>query len=493
MSTSIISIGGGSNATANANGLIPVASKFSAAINVNIQTYVDSALTAPIVASQTALINNDVATGVAYGYETNGDLSDTTSGSAGQSYNASVGGTGVYEITNTDSAGGVVAAAPIGNPYTVTGGSTSFVAQEGGSYTVKGAAATTFALLGAYSNVSYSVVDPAAGVIYAAGGANTININYDSSGAENAETVYSAGHDSINLTGLGNDFVSAEGSADDLVTILEGSSTVTADGNATVQVTFAEHAGGNLDFINNSTASQTVFSGAYTAAGGASVFAPNSVTAFGGAGGGYYVGGLAGNNSLVGGTGDAILQGGGTGDFLEVTGGDTGSGNVIFSGNGVETIIATAATNNNAIQLGGPYTGKGTVTTSGSASSDGSGYQSFVIGNVAGETITGSSVKGAYNFYDIIGDSTTGGSTFTITDFTAYNATTVAGSEIFLVDGSLGKAGDASVQTVTSSAVSPGSALIVLTDGTQITLKGVSASSVTVHAAQGTVAGSIII
>jgi hypothetical protein len=448
MSTTIISIGGGYNAT---NSLVPVASKFSTSISGAIQAYVNTNISGPVEASTLNLEDNEVVT-----------PQDFKFGSASA---------GVYEITNTDSSGNVFVGPPQGNPYTVTGGSTAFVAQEGGNYSVTGAPSTTFALIGAYSNVDYTVTNPDAGSIYAAGGSNVININYNSgvAGPQNAETVYSAGNDTINLNGLGFDSVIAESGSDDLVQILSGTATVTADGNATVAVTFAEHAGGNLDFINNSTTSQTVFSGAYTQQGGGSVFAPNSVTAFGGAGGGYFVGGLAGNNSLIGGSGVVTLQGGGAGDVLSVTGGG-GSQNVLFSGNGTETLVASSTTGSNLLQLGGPYTGKGDVTTSGSASALGSGFQTFFIGNVANETITGSAIA-QQNIYDVIGDSTAGGGSFTVTDFGTF-----PNSVMYLVGADGLEAGDASVSVIGSNL--GGSAQILLTDGTTITLKGVQAANV---------------
>jgi len=488
MSTTIISIGGGYNAQSNS--LVPVASKFNAAISTNlIQAYVNSTITPPITASTTGLINNDVATGTAYGYSTDGVDTDTTAGAASQSFNASVGGAGIYEITNTDSSGGVVAGPPIGNPYTVTGGSTSFIAQEGGDYTVRGASATKFVLLGAYSNVHYSVIDPDAGSIFAAGGSNLINLDYDGQGATNAETVYSAGHDYINAFGAGNDVVSVESGADDTVAIFSGVTTVTADGNATVSVIFLEQAGGNLDFINNSTTAQTVFSGAYTTSGGANVYAPNSVTAFGGLGGGFYAGGKSGNNSLVGGSGDVTLLGGGSNDFLSASGGASGT-NVLEAGNGIESLFAGSGTATNSFDLGVPNAGQ-SVTVQGIASSDGSGTQFFIIGNANGETITGSTASGAYNYYAVIGDSTTGASNFTITDFGSSTG------EIFLTDSSDFYAGNASVSQVVSDPFSVGnspggsSTQIQLTDGTVITLKGVAIGNVSYTNPNGTTAGSI--
>src|SRR5208337_3152655 len=94
-----------------------------------------------------------------------------------------------------------------------------------------------------------------------------------------------------------------------------------------------------LDFINNSTQAQTVFSAAYGV---------NSVTVNAGAGGGLYVGGRAGNNSLVGGTGAVTQQGGGTGDILI----GKGASSHLIGGTGIETMIGANGSGNNVFQIG---------------------------------------------------------------------------------------------------------------------------------------------
>jgi hypothetical protein len=390
------------------------------------------------------------------------------------------------ELTNTDSIGNVSAGIVTTGIYVAKPLSQDLILEAPGTCTVRGAAATAFALIGADSNVHYSVVDPDAGSIDAAGGSNLINIDYDGQGTTNNETINSAGHDYLNLYGAGQDVVNVESGADDTVAMFAGVSTVTAGGNATVSVIFLEQAGGNLDFINNATTAQTVFSGAYTQSGGANVYAPNAVTAFGGAGGGFYAGGKSGSNSLVGGAGDVTLLGAGGSDFLSASGGS----NVLEAGNGLESLLAGAGTSQNSIEMGVPNAGQ-SVVASGIASSDGAGTQYFIIGNTVGETITGSTVAGAFNYYAVVCDSTTGGSTFTITDFGSSNGT------IYLTDSSDFYAGNAVIAAIAPDPFSLGNApagnttLIQLTDGTVITLQGVTPSLVGYTNPSGTTAASI--
>jgi hypothetical protein len=221
-----------------------------------------------------------------------------------------------------------------------------------------------------------------------------------------------------------------------------------------------------------------VYSGSYTTSGGGSVFAPNSVTVNAGAGGGFYVGGRAGNNSLIGGSGAVTLQGGGSGDTLV----GNGASNDLYGGTGLETLIGSSTSGDNIFQIGLNYVGIGQVTASGVVSTSGSGLQSFIIGNTNGETITGSTATGSYNLYDIVGSDsgslTTGGSTLTITNFGS-------NSVIFLTDATLGNTSDTSIYTIASAIGPKAGTDIVLNDGTTILLKGVSASDVYSTTLQG--------
>jgi hypothetical protein len=454
-----ISIIGGYTGTSA--GSVPVDIGFDSAVGALLQRYFNAISTA-ITASpaQFNLDDFDIATGHDYHLET-------------------IAAAGLAEFTNIDTAGSPSSGMVTTGLYSIAASSVAMVAQAPASYSLTGSPATNLALLGSTANIDYNVTSPTlhGASIFGGGGSNSININGTAS-----VNIFSAGADSLYLNGLGDDHVTAYSGADDLVTILEGSATVTALGNATVGVTFDEHAGANLDFINNATTPQTVFSGAYTAPGGGSVFAPNSVTAFGGAGGGYFVGGLAGQNSLVGGAGAVTLQAGGPQDFLEAT----GASNVFFSGNGTETLDATSTTGANLFQLGGPYTGKGTVTTSGSTFTSGAGNQVFFIANVQSETITGSQSlsNGAQNVYDVIGDSTAGGGSFTITDFTAFPS-----SVLYLTGFDGAEASDASISVIGAEIGNPGTTQILLSDGTVMTLRGVAPAAVqTINASAGIVA-----
>jgi len=249
---------------------------------------------------------------------------------------------------------------------------------------------------------------------------------------------------------------------------------VSATGSSQVNVQFNVNAGGNVDFINNSSNAASIFTGSY----GPGLFAPNSITVFGGAGGGIYVGGRAGNNSLIGGSGLTTLIGGGSNDVISVTASVNGGTNEMYTGQGIESLFGGTGSGQNAFNIGLFDFGVGNVTAAGIASSDGSGNQSFDIGNTNGETITGSSAAGATNFFDIVGDSTTGGGNLTINDFNSAN------SAIYLVDATTQAPGDASI---TGIGTQFGSTDILLSDGTQITLKNYTGALTTTTGSTGTV------
>ena len=277
------------------------------------------------------------------------------------------------EFTNTDQ-NGKVTGSSVSGAYKVSTGVTDLVVQAPGDVTLTGNGTTKFALFGADSNVTYNQTGGGSSSIFAAGGSDSIYV----SAAKVNDTVYSAGNDTITFNGVGGkELVNAEGNA--TTTVFIGGSdaaTVTASDNAKVGVFFTQGSSGTLDFINNSTQAQTVFSAAYGI---------NSVTVNAGAGGGLYVGGRAGNNSLVGGTGAVTLQGGGTGDVLI----GNGASNHLIGGTGIETLIGANGSGNNVFQIGLDFVGAGHVTASGIASTNGSGLQSFIIGKTSGETSHG--------------------------------------------------------------------------------------------------------
>jgi autotransporter passenger strand-loop-strand repeat protein len=299
--------------------------------------------------------------------------------------------------------------------------------------------------------------------IIASGGIETADVV-----SGGAEYVSSGGFVGSANVDAGSLVVSAGGQADilavtaGLASIASGQSevlvqnddvaTVAAAGNALTTVTFNQSvSGGSLDFINNSTAAQTVFYGDQ-----------GSVTAFGGAGGGFYVGGSAGNNVLTGGSGAVTLIGGGNGDVLAANS-NTGL-NALYAGNGTETLTASAASGENQFDLG--------PNSNGVISTAGAGLQGFFLNSTGGTTtITGSQTQGAFNLYEFLGDATAGGGAYTLTDFSPAN------SAIFLLNGTASGPSDATVSTITGAT---GGTFIGLSDGTQITLLGVAAASVQV-------------
>jgi len=310
---------------------------------------------------------------------------------------ASLPGTGSFEEFTNVNSGGSVTGASISGPasYSVTGGITDLLVQAPGNDTLRGVGTTTTAIFGANSNVDYTVSNPTAGTIYLAGGANSVSLGYDpfSSGAANAETIYSAGKDTINLYGAGTDYVSVYGRA--RIEDFSANAYITAEGSATANLFWdSAAAGGTLHFINTSSVPATIHIGSFNG-----VSAPSRVTVEGGAAGGTYVGGSAGGNSLVGGSGIVNLQGAGDGDFLESSGSATGSTNFLYAGAGNETLVGTAMSANNLFQVGLNQPGQlNAPQASGVVSTMGSGAQTYIFGNVSGgETVYGSTVASATN------------------------------------------------------------------------------------------------
>ncbi|OYV41129.1 MAG: hypothetical protein B7Z81_01335, partial [Acidocella sp. 20-61-6] len=434
--TEQLTISGGTSSTT----LIPVPSNAPSVVNTLIQSYLN-ALQSSVSGGSIGIQNYNINTGQNY----------TTSGSSSGTF---------LEVTNTDSAGNVSNSATTGS-FSVPVNTVGLVVQAPGTFSVTGSASTTTAIFGANSNVNYSV-NNGQGTIVASGGANNIN----ATGVNSNVSVASAGNDTVTFNGTsGADTVAAAGNATTAVFVGgSNNATVVASDSAQAHVVFLQNSGGNLNFVNQSGAAQTVYSGSYTLPGGGTAFAPNSITVDGGTGGGFYVGGRAGNNSLTGGAGVVTLQGGGTGDVL-VANASTGSANQLFGGTGLETLIGSSTSGSNVFQLGLLNVGIGDVTASGVASTDGSGTQSFILGNTNGETLTGSSAAGAFNIYSVVGDSTTGGGNFTITDFNPSN------SALFLENSALNGAGDASIQAIGSNLA--GSAQVLLSDGTTITFNGI--------------------
>jgi hypothetical protein len=351
--------------------------------------------------------------------------------------------------------------------FTVNASANTVIVSASGDETIQGNGVTNVAIFGATSNVTYSDMNggsaTAADSIFAAGGNDSIT-TFSTTNTGSSYQIFSAGNDTINLKNQGTDSVIATGTAHTNVLISQGEATVTATDNSFVRVN--ETGSGTLDFINNSSNAATVLSSSNT--DGAAL---NAVTAFGGAGGGFYAGGLAGNNSLVGGTGTVTLQGAGNNDFLEAN--SSIGTNLLMAGAGTETLLASSASGSNTFQVGlSPDSANGAIVSNGVVSTEGNGIQTFMLGSSDSTTLTGSSAAGALNLYDFVRDSATeanGPSNFTITNFSANSA-------IFITDSTPG-AGAVSIVAI-GNQLGGGGAEILLSDKTTISLTGVSAKSI---------------
>jgi hypothetical protein len=443
MSGAVLTIGGGVFSESGVVAVplwVPGGTTAPGSLGNILETYLDN-IAASIAAGQMSIVNDDVATNTLYSY-----------------YPPASGGY-FGEFTNTDSTGSA-SSNTVNGSYTVAPGITDLTVQAPGNLTIAGVGTTSVALFGAYSNVDYSVTDPVPGFIYAGGGADSITLY--STATQNAESIYSAGTDTINLFGYGNDYVTVGPSANDVIQIEGANAHVTATGAATVALYWDNaNAGGTLDFVNNSSTAATIYTSTF--ANGQT--APTHVTAYGGAGGGFFVGGQAGYNSLVGGSGVVTLMGGGSGDYLYA---DSNEGqNELFGGSGDETLVASANTVDNMFQVGLQYAGLATgPAANGVISTAGSGVQTFFLGNSDGETIYGSQ-NAQVNSYNIISDDTAGGGIYNIYNFGS-------NSFIQLINGTDTGAGDASISAIQADPTYSSSTDIFLSDGTLVRLHGVS-------------------
>ncbi|HEY1856441.1 hypothetical protein [Acidocella sp.] len=218
---------------------------------------------------------------------------------------------------------------------------------------------------------------------------------------------------------------------------------------------FTRGAGGTLTFINHSADAATVYAGHHGAG--------SAVSAFGG----------AGNSYSVGGNGAVTLQGSATHDYLDAS--SSIATNVLIAGTGLETLVASSTMGANTFELGLPPTGSQHAPIADAVvSTSGSGLQTFMLGSSSSSTLTGSNAAGATNLYDFMRDSATesnGGAHYTITDFNAANST------IFITD-STTAAGSVHLDSIAKSG---GGAEILLSDGSTITLKGVDPQSLVAH------------
>jgi hypothetical protein len=280
-------------------------------------------------------------------------------------------------------------------------------------------------------------------------------------------TVVSNGTNDLIETYAGSDYVSVTGSAN--VLINGGADTVYATAGSTAVRAFFNLFGGTLDFINNSTVAATV-SGAVPGASG------GSTTAFGGVGGGVYIGGNSGNNSLIGGSGAVNLVAHGTNNILSVSGfgGSYATQNILAAGEGGATLSAASTTGYNEF-YGGISAASGGGTDS--IISFGSGAQTYYIASSGSENITGSTVAGASNEYIFDQDSSGSGSDV-ITNFKL-------GKDHIDINYN-GALSGVSISGFDSLGGSNSGTIIYLSDKTTIQLYGVSKSSLSTSIIGGT-------
>jgi hypothetical protein len=452
----LLTINGAWNGT---TGLVGTPSDFPLGVNTMLQTYLDG-ISADLTSTTSGLENYDP-------YPSNSPYS--------------VGGSGpnfLEEITNTNSTGSISAGNVSMTAFTVNALATQLVVQAPGSETISGNDSTSFAFFGANSSVDYTANGSQQGSIFAAGGADTVTLEFEPT--MSAESIYSAGKDLLQLLNGGTDVVSVTGNANDTVQVQEADATVTATGNSTVNVYwYSRTAGGTLDFVNNSTAFQTVHGGIFDG-----VQSAERVTVDGGAGGGYYVAGSGGYSSLYGGTGYAVLVGAGQGDTLVASGntalpGNPLTANYLYGGGATEDLIATSTSGANLFEVGYNYPGLSTPPLAdGTISSQGSGMQYYFLGDTARETVYGSTAlaNGNFNIYNIVSDSSesVGGGNDYIVNFKSNGF-------LNLVNYADNAHGTASIVSMGADSVGnpndPHGTLITLSDGTNIHLIGVAASS----------------
>jgi hypothetical protein len=436
-----LTVGGGYNGVSGAV-TIPSSLLFGTttggSINDAIQTYLGTVSNA--VTKGNTFINSDLA-GVS-------------------TYSVAGAGRITYEtFTNMDSTGASAAGAG-SYDATVAAGVTDLTVQVPGDVTLTGVSSTSVATFGAQSNVNYSVTDPTAGTMLLAGGNDSIT--FYATSTNNAETVQSAGNDTVNFQGQGTDFVTVYDNG--TIQIGDANAYVAAEGSATTNLFWdSANAGGTLHFVNNSSVGATIHIGNFNGA-----TSSTKVTAYGGVGGGYYVGGSSGSNSLVGGSGVVTLVGAGPGDFLEAQ--SSLGTNIFVAGSDGVTMVATSTTGSNVFGAGLNYPGGSNPPSSGVISTAGSGSQQFLLGNVPeGLTVVGSTAATASNTYFIVSDATAGGGLYSLYNFIDSR------SAIILSDGN-GGAGSASIVGMGADQFNGTQYDIALSDGTSILLKGLSSA-----------------
>ncbi len=313
--------------------------------------------------------------------------------------------------------------------YNAGGGSGTIVGGDGDK-SINLGASTGFAV---YTGAGHDTIDlrqsQAAGVSTVEAGAG-FNV-YSNTGAvtQPGNTV---------LLGAGAAQVRSTGS--DSVTAGAGSATIQVVGN--IQDTVAGGAG-SLTLVNGSIASTLNFSTATTAP-----LSSGSVTALGGAGGGYYRGGSNGSNLLVGSLGAVTLQGAGNGDVLIAMG--TSGMQLLYAGSGNETLLGSLSTTSNLFVAG---SGNDIIL-------GGSGADTFIAGTGAA-TITSGSGPDVF----MLNANATAGAQITITDFTP------GIDHVRLLN--YGGANTPASLAAAATHLGTAGSRITLSDGTTITFQGV--------------------
>jgi len=460
---------GGHSSTQGLSGLVTISSGFTGTVLSSLQSLLTAASGA--VSTNAANFENlDVA-----------GLSGTQTATVGSATLP-----GVLDITNYNSLGATVAGAA-NIALTVPSGYNTLLVQAPGSETLQGNGGNFLAVFGSQSSVNFNAAG-GSGTVYGSGG-DSVQLSGASgffiggSGANNTVNASGAAA-AITLTGASNRVlttaqnatIQAGGSSDVLITQGSGNNAdIVITGNATVQNVgasdtvaaagsgsfigyFIGTAGGQMEFVNASSAASSIIASLNQSTG--AISSQGSVTVSAGAGGGVYDGGISGNNSLVGGSGVGTLFSAGVDNYLYTNGAPTGSAyNLLnaFSG-GNDTLIAGSGSTNNVF-----YGGTGTE----SILSGGSGSQYYFVGTFGSETISGSTVSGASNVFIFNQTSLQGGGTDVLENFKAGNGFINPNDSVTGV----------SILSFESLSGAHAGTEIDLSNGTTIKLFGLSASS----------------
>jgi hypothetical protein len=490
MSTSLTVIGGVSGSSIA--GIVTVPTALPSSLIAPLQAYLSNTVAGAVttganfqnlsVAGATGNISSSIASGVGtvgllvisdtdtHGAITSGSANASVNFTVNQYYNSlAVEAQGYETVTGNGDDGFFAAFSSVsavtfnsggGSGTVAAGGPADFVNVTGTVWTVSGDTVGGDTINSSASSVAAISVFGAGNAVNNAVGADTTPSNVVGLAGSSA-SVYSDGTNDLVETYAGNDTVSVFGSANVLVN--GGNDTVYATANNNGVKAFFNLAGGTLDFINNSTMAATVSGDVPGASGG-------EVTAYGGVGGGSYIGGDAGNNSLIGATGVVTLLAAGTNNILSVSGygNSYATQNILQAGAGGATMIAASTTGYNEF-----YGDTGTDVII----SAGSGKQTYYVGTTGGETLTGSTQAGAANDYIFNQDSTAGVSAI-ITNF-KLNA-----DHIDINPGN--SVGGVSIAGFDSLGGSHSGTIIYLSDSTTIQLYGVNSSSLSQSIIGGT-------